>query len=74
MANATRKKLVAVRHPINVGRPGGKRKIKMVPYGVSMAGRIPHHSIVNGMLMMEVPIARDSEQRQLVFTRGEYRQ
>jgi len=68
-----RTKLVAVRHPINVGRPGGKAKYKMIPYGVGSASSVKHGCVVDGMLMMEVPIQRDAEGRQLVYARGEYR-
>jgi hypothetical protein len=69
-----RKKFVAVRHPLDVGRPGGKRKIKMVPYTESRARDIPHTCAQNGILMMEVDIPRDSEGRQIKFMRGEFRQ
>ena len=69
-----RKKLVAVRHPTNVGRPGGRQKIKMIPYTESRAKDIPHTCAMNGKLMMEVDIPRDSEGRQIKFMRGEFRQ
>jgi len=70
---AARTKLVAIRRPIDVGRPNGKRKIKMIPYPASRAPDIEHAAVVNGMLMMRVPIKRDADKRQIVYNGGEYR-
>lgn len=66
-------KLVAVRRPVNVGRPMGKIKLKMIPYGEEYADRIAHTVIVKGVLMMEVPVARDEHRKQIKFLKGEYR-
>jgi len=66
-------KLVAIRRPVSVGRPQGRVKMKMIPYGKAYADKVEHSAVVNGLLMMEVPVTRDETKRQAKFLKGEYR-